>query len=127
MQDAIASAKKAAAEMNKSVNVPSNLVYHQVATDNIVFVVHESNPVKALNKQQVKEILTGQTVNWKQVGGNDLSIKVFAPAPGQAVRTAVEKSILEGAHYAAGTTDLRTALDQLRFAGTIPGAIAPYS
>jgi phosphate transport system substrate-binding protein len=127
LEDAIGSAKKAAAEMGKTLTVPANLVYHQVATDNIVFVVHESNSVPSLSKQQVKAIFTGQVTNWKQVKGPDLPIKVFAPAQGQAVRSAVEKSILDGAAFGPGTTDIRTALEQLRVTGTNPGAIAPYS
>lgn len=127
LEDAIGSAKKAAAEMGKTLTVPANLVYHQVATDNIVFVVHESNPISSLNKQQIKAIFTGQVTNWKQVKGPDLPIKVFAPASGQAVRSAVEKSILDGAAFAPGTTEIRTALEQLRVTGANPGAIAPYS
>jgi phosphate transport system substrate-binding protein len=127
LEDAIGSAKKAAAEMGKTLTVPANLVYHQVTTDNIVFVVHESNPVRSLSKQQIKAIFVGEVSNWKQVKGPDLPIKVFAPAPGQAVRSAVEKSILDGAAFAPGTTDIRTALEQLRVTGVNPGAIAPYS
>jgi phosphate transport system substrate-binding protein len=127
LEDAIGSAKKAAADMGKTLNVPANLVYHQVATDNIVFVVHASNPVSALNKQQVKAILTGQVTNWKELKGPDLPIKVYAPAAGQAVRSAVEKSILEGTAFGPNTTDIRTALEQLRLTAANPGAIAPYS
>jgi phosphate transport system substrate-binding protein len=127
LEDAIGSAKKAAAEMGKTLKVPANLVYHQVATDNIVFVVYQGNPVPSLNKQQIKAIFTGDVTNWKKFNGPDLPIQVFAPAPGQAVRSAVEKSILEGDAFAPGTTDIRTALEQLRFTGISPGAIAPYS
>jgi phosphate transport system substrate-binding protein len=127
LEDAVESAKKAATELGKTLEVPSNLVYHEVATDNIVFVVHASNNVPALNKEQVKAIFTGKATNWKEFKGPDLPIKVFAPAPGQAVRSAVEKSILEGAAFATGTIDIRTALEQLKATGASPGAIAPYS
>jgi len=127
LEDAIASAKNAASEMGRTLTVPANLVYHEVATDNIVFVVHETNRVASLSKDQMKAILTGKISNWKQVKGPDLPIKVFAPATGQAVRAAVEKSVLEGAAFAPGTTDIRTALEQLKLTGANPGAIAPYS
>ena len=127
LQDAIESAKKAAAEMGRKITVPGTLVYHEVATDNIVFVVHSSNPVASLSKPQIKSIFTGKVSNWKEVRGPDLAIKVLAPAPGQAVRAAVENSILEGAAFAPGATDIRTALEQLKMTGSNPGAIAPYS
>jgi len=127
LEDAIQSAKKAAAEMGKSVTVPANLVYHEVATDNIVFVVHETNPVKSLSKDQVKSLFTGKVTNWKDVRGPNLPVMVIAPAQGQAVRAAVEKSILEGSAFAPGTTEVRTALEQLKLTGVNTGAIAPYS
>src|SRR5262249_24354528 len=34
LEDSIESAKKAAADMGKTLTVPANLVYHEVATDN---------------------------------------------------------------------------------------------
>ena len=127
LEDSIESAKKAAADMGKTLTVPSNLVYHEVATDNIVFVVHPTNNVPSLNKQQVKSILTGKVANWKELKGPDMTVKVLAPAQGQAVRSAVEKVILEGAPFGSGTTDVRTALEQLKLTANNPGAIAPYS
>lgn len=127
LEDAIASAKKAASEMGKTLTVPANLVYHEVATDNIVFVVNAGNPVASLGKDQLKAIFGGKAANWKEFKGPDLAIKVFAPAQGQAVRTAVEKSILDGGAFGSGTTDIRTALEQLKVTGANPGAIAPYS
>src|SRR5882672_1679789 len=48
LQDALESAKRAAADMGKSLSVPANLVYHEVATDNIVFVVNAGNAVPSL-------------------------------------------------------------------------------
>ena len=127
LEDAVESAKRAASDMGKTLTVPANLVYHEVATDNIVFVVHPTNSVASLNKQQVKSILTGKVANWKEVKGPDVMVKVFAPAQGQAVRSAVEKAVLEGAPFAGGTTDVRTALEQLKLTAQNPGAIAPYS
>jgi phosphate transport system substrate-binding protein len=127
LEDALESAKKAAADMGKTLTVPANLVYHEVATDNIIFVVHSTNSVSSLSKAQVKAILTGKIGNWKALGGPDLEIKILVPAGGQAVRSAVEKAVLEGAAFAPGTTDVRTALEQLKMTGSNPGAIAPYS
>jgi len=127
LEDAVESAKRAAADMGKTLTVPANLVYHEVATDNIVFVVHPSNSVASLNKQQLKSILSGKVANWKEVKGPDVVVKVLAPAQGQAVRSAVEKVILEGAPFGSGTTDVRTALEQLKLTAANPGAIAPYS
>jgi phosphate transport system substrate-binding protein len=40
-----------------------------VALDGIAVVVHNTNPVKELKKQQIKDIFTGKITDWSQVGG----------------------------------------------------------
>jgi phosphate transport system substrate-binding protein len=127
LEDAIGSAKSSAAEAGKNVVIPSNLMYHTVAADDIIVAVHASNRVNSLSKAQVKAILTGKIKNWKEVHGADMPIKVLAAAPGQAVRTAVQKSIMDGEEFGAGTSDIRTALEQLRVISANPGAIGAMS
>ena len=124
LEDAIGSAKSSAAEAGKNVVIPSNLMYHAVAADDIIIAVHASNRVGSLSKAQVKAILTGKIKNWKEVRGADMPIKVLAAAPGQAVRTAVQKSIMDGEEFGAGTSDIRTALEQLRVIGEATVVVA---
>lgn len=127
LQDAIASAQAAAADADRKVTIPGDLVYHPVASDNIVVAVHAANPVKTLTKQQIRDLMTGKLRNWKDVGGPDLPVKLYAAAPGQAVRAAVQKGFLDGAAYAPDTVDIRTALEQLRVIAAEPGAIGAMS
>lgn len=47
-----------------------------VAIDCIVPIVHKGNPVKNLTRAQLKEIYSGKTTNWKDVGGADAPIVV---------------------------------------------------
>ena len=47
-----------------------------VAVNRTVLLVHPSNSVQALTKEQVKGIFTGKFVNWKEVGGSDSPILV---------------------------------------------------
>lgn len=49
-----------------------------VAYDMIVPVVHPSNKVKNLTKEQLKGIYDGSITNWKQVGGDDMNIVVVS-------------------------------------------------
>ncbi|MBC5783567.1 substrate-binding domain-containing protein [Ramlibacter sp. USB13] len=127
LEDAVASAKAAAAEAGRTVTVPANLVYHPVASDNIVVAVHAANPVKTLTRQQIKDLLTGKTKNWKDVGGPNLPVKLYAAAPGQAVRNAVQKGFMEGAEYPADATDIRTAVEQLKVIAGDPAGIGAMS
>lgn len=48
----------------------------QVASDGIAVIVHKDNKVKALTKDQVYKIFTGQIVNWAEVGGDSAPIFV---------------------------------------------------
>jgi phosphate transport system substrate-binding protein len=127
LEDAVSSARQAAAESQKQVIVPANLVYHQVTSDNIVVAVHASNPVKSLSKAQIKDIMTGKVRNWSEVGGPNLPIKVYAAAHGQAVRNAVQKGFMDGAEFGPETADIRTALEQLRVIAGDPAGIGAMS
>lgn len=49
-----------------------------VAYDMIVPIVHPSNKVKNLTKEQLKGIYDGTITNWKQVGGEDMNIVVVS-------------------------------------------------
>ena len=55
-----------------------------IAYDGIGFIVHRSNPVDALQPQDVIDIYTGQTSNWKELGGMDAPITVVNKAEGRA-------------------------------------------
>lgn len=54
------------------------LVDHVIAIDIIIPIVHPDNPVNSLTLAQLRDIFTGKIRNWKEVGGNDLSIVVVS-------------------------------------------------
>ncbi len=49
-----------------------------VARDAIAVVVNPSNPVDRLTLQQISDIYTGKTTNWRQVGGEDRPIVLLS-------------------------------------------------
>lgn len=50
----------------------------EIAYDGISVVLHPSNPVEELTKDQVHDIYTGDIKNWSEVGGPDLEIVVVS-------------------------------------------------
>jgi phosphate transport system substrate-binding protein len=50
----------------------------EIGKDGITIVVHPSNTVPGLTKDQLKDIYTGKIKNWKEVGGPDLEIVVVS-------------------------------------------------
>jgi len=81
---------------------PPDLKMDTVATSEVVFVVHPSNPVKALSWEQLRDIHTGKIASWKEVGGRDLPIAVFTDAAASATRGLVKQVVMGNADYAPG-------------------------
>src|SRR5581483_5732611 len=73
-------------------SVDSGLNFTPVAWDGLVLVTSPANPVSSLTLKQVHDIYFGKITNWKEVGGNDAPIDVFAVAsPGDGVEYSLRK------------------------------------
>jgi phosphate transport system substrate-binding protein len=66
----------------------------EVARDGLAIIVHPSNPVKSLTKEQVQRIYAGEITNWKQVGGTDAPITVITREEGSGTRGAFEELVM---------------------------------
>lgn len=55
-----------------------------LARDGLCLVVHKSNPVSSLSRNDLLSIYRGQTRNWREVGGDDRDIVVVTKAEGRA-------------------------------------------
>ena len=55
-----------------------------IAWDGVGIILHAGNPITALSQQQIGDIYTGKTANWKAVGGRDASITVVNKAEGRS-------------------------------------------
>lgn len=89
-----------AAKLAGKVVDPSELKFHVVAQDEIVFVVHPSNPVRSLSWEQLRDIHTGKIKNWKDVGGTPAPITVFTDTVTGGTRAMIRHVVLGGAEYA---------------------------
>jgi len=49
-----------------------------IAYDALAVIVHPSNKVAQLTREQLESIYTGKITNWKQVGGTDMKIVVYS-------------------------------------------------
>jgi len=79
---------------------------HEIGKDEIVFVVHPSNPVDSLSWEQIRDIHLGKIVNWQQVGGKDLPINVYSDARTGGTRAMVKKLVLRGSEYGENVKSL---------------------
>lgn len=65
-----------------------------IATDALVFLVNEDNPVENLTVEQVQKIYTGEITNWKQVGGEDREIIPFQRNAEAGSQTLMKKLVM---------------------------------
>ncbi len=61
-----------------------DLKSHLIANDGMSVIVHKTNPVQALTREQIIDIYTGKITNWKDVGGKDGKITVVNKAEGRS-------------------------------------------
>lgn len=62
-------------KMNEAKKAFKEVVF---AKDALSVIVHPSNKVNQLTREQLEGIFTGKITNWKQVGGDDLAIVVYS-------------------------------------------------
>lgn len=93
------------------------LVAHQVGGSQVAFIVHPSNPVRALSAQQLYDVLTGRITNWADLGGLPIPINLLAEPPGGGVRSAVEHRLSEWG-------DVLAVEHYVQSARLVPGAVA---
>jgi len=87
-------------------------------------IVHASNPIKNLTKEQVKQIFAGDIKNWSQVGGEDADIKVFVREANAATRGSFEAFFFGGkATYAKDVTEVFELEQTLKAVGSFKASI----
>ncbi|HEU5287669.1 MAG TPA: substrate-binding domain-containing protein [Candidatus Limnocylindria bacterium] len=114
LPETIDAASKDAQEKRKSFTPPANLVFHEIAQDRVVAIVHKDNPVPSLTKAQLKDIFSGKVTNWKAVGGADAPIKVITGTSASGTRVHVTKEVMGGAEWVASAKEMRTSADELK-------------
>lgn len=67
-----------------------------VALDAFVFLVNASNPVGSLELDQIREIFSGATTNWSDLGGDDRPIQPYSRNPTSGSQVLMEALVMRG-------------------------------
>ena len=78
----------------------TQLEYHPIARDALVFVVNETNPVDSLTTEQFQGVYTGKITNWKDVGGPDQKIVAYQRTETSGSQGFLNKFVMGGAKLA---------------------------
>lgn len=73
-----------------------------VAYDALAVIIHTSNKVKSLTREQLEGIFTGKIKNWKEVGGDDLAIVPYSRETSSGTYEFFKESVLKNKNYKSG-------------------------
>jgi phosphate transport system substrate-binding protein len=71
----------------------------RVAVDGIAVIVNSANPVKNLTMKQLDGIYNGTITNWKDVGGNDLTIILYGRNAASGTYAYFQEVVLKNGNY----------------------------
>ena len=87
------------------------------AIDGVALAVHPDNPVKALTKEQVVKIYTGEVKDWKELGGNPGAINLDGREDGSSTRETFTDKLI-------GKAELAPTVNVVNSNGAMKTAIA---
>ncbi|MBL1435952.1 MAG: substrate-binding domain-containing protein [Rhodobacteraceae bacterium] len=67
---------------------------HIIAVDNLIVIVHPSNPVDAISISDLRRIYEGDITNWSTLGGADQKIAVYNRPTNSGTRSVFENRII---------------------------------
>ena len=67
-----------------------------IGRDGLVFLVNIANPVKSLKQTQIVSIYSGETRNWKDIGGEDARIEAFQRPYRSGSQTMMDELVMKG-------------------------------
>jgi len=75
---------------------PLNNYAAEIATDELVVIVHPDNPIESLDLSEIKAIFTGKNQNWSAfIKGNSDKIQVWTEAGGSDVQRVFQSVLLQ--------------------------------
>jgi phosphate transport system substrate-binding protein len=123
---AMASRKVSSGENELAKAKGLKLDEHVIGYGAVVVIVDKQNPVSELTANQLRKLLSGKIVNWKEAGGRDQAVEVFTISKKSHPGTSsfIENAILAGLPEASGAVTLAKFPEIVRKVGKTPGAIA---
>lgn len=127
LEDALYTTELVAKRDGVGYRVPTGLTLTELGRDRLIVIVNIDNPVVGLTKSQIRDIFTGRISNWQDVGGGNAPIRPVVSILGNAIRTVVQRKIMDGTEYGAGVVEVPIPADAIPMVSGDKGAIAVVS
>ena len=96
---AMASRKMKMSEKQKLIDAGKSVKETVIAFDALSVVVNNGNKISQLTREQLEDIFTGKTTNWKAVGGDDMPIVVYSRESSSGTYEFFKESVLKNKNY----------------------------
>ncbi len=110
-------------EYKKAVSLEKVPVPIAICMDGVCLVVHPSNPVRQLSKEQVKKIYISGAANWKEFGGPDLPIVAISRDTSSGTYEVFHQLVLDSEKMGAKIEYANSNPQIFTRISTTPGAI----
>ena len=77
-----------------------------IAMDALAVIVHPSNNVIRLTREQLEEIFTGKINNWKEVGGKDMKIIAYSRETSSGTYEFFKEHVMDKKNYASSVLNM---------------------
>jgi ABC-type phosphate transport system substrate-binding protein len=68
----------------------------EILRTRMAFAVHPDNPIRTVSAADMRRILLGQVLNWAELGGRNIPIRLVMVRQGGGVQASVENQLLDG-------------------------------
>ena len=77
-----------------------------IANDALAVIVHPSNKVSKLTREQIESIFTGKITNWKDVGGDDMKMVVYSRETSSGTYEFFKEHVMNKKNYASSVLNM---------------------
>lgn len=83
-------------------------IYYLIAKDALSIYVNKNNPIKNFSLEELERIFSCEIINWKELGGSDISIQTVIRPPNSGTHIYFREHILEEKNYCQSAVVLPT-------------------
>ncbi len=95
-----------------------------IAYDALSIILHNSNKVGKLTRQEIEDIFVGKITNWKEVGGKDMPIVVYTRTSSSGTYEFMKKFVMQKKEFVASSISVASNSGIVQSVSQTPGAIS---
>lgn len=98
-----------------------------IGVDGVAVIVHAANPVSNLSLEQLRQIYSGDILDWSEVGGEAEPIELVSREDGSGSRILFEDRVMQGEAVSLTAVVMPTSYDMVEYIAKTPSAIGYVS